>query len=156
MSTGLAAAARQVIEASTALDCGCSVLERDSGHRVGCSVPVLREALDGMGEALKNEARADGDLLDKALRFDMDHAAIEQREREAVELVELRSDKAQLLAAAAEGMAAIIALVEKHPEITTWAEWDACSKFVHGHSALVTRCTRAAEDAAAKRSRSRP
>ena len=45
--------------------------------------------------------RADkAELTDKALRFDLDRAGIEQREREAVELVELRAKNERLRAAA--------------------------------------------------------
>lgn len=39
-------ALRSLADAASHADCACSVRERDSGHRVGCWMPTLREAID--------------------------------------------------------------------------------------------------------------
>jgi hypothetical protein len=57
------------------------------------SLVVAAPDLAATVEALHAEVEA---LRDKAIRFDLDQAGIEQREAEAVELVELRADKARL------------------------------------------------------------
>lgn len=37
----------RVLDAAQLAQCGCSILERDSGHRVGCWMPALAEAREG-------------------------------------------------------------------------------------------------------------
>lgn len=45
----------------------------------------------------------------------------------------------KLKAATLQGMDAVIELVGAHGEISAWPEWDACSRFVHDNSALVSK-----------------
>lgn len=73
-------------------------LQRYGIEWTGPSTPICVKKADGYWTPWHVAQTELAALRDKALRFDLDHAGIERREAEAVELVELRAELAALRA----------------------------------------------------------
>jgi hypothetical protein len=87
-------------EAAELLDQVVDVADYPDGISHGISMGELIESRDAEIDA----------LTDKAIRFDLDQAGIERREAEAVELVELRSNNAELKARV-EGLKRLLGMI---------------------------------------------
>jgi hypothetical protein len=109
----------------------------------GARSPV--EIADSVVEAIKvlSDAAKERDALAKGVKISIPTNTMEQEfqshYRRGFDAGKRERDSyvGQLKAAVLEGMDAIVSLVGAHGEITAWAEWDACSLFVHNNSALV-------------------